>query len=97
MDMPAFFTIGQLFAQIDHDRAIYEGQCGPNGCTCDGDYRLEAGFEPTLGYPQHFEVQLRPAERAAPWPLRLFTRCTAIGAFGIGVAKTHVIALTPLP
>jgi len=97
MYMPAFFTIAELFAQMEYDIATYDGQCGPNGCACDGDYRLEAAFEPTLGYPQKFQVALLPDERAAPWPLRLFTRCTYIGSFGPDLGQTRVIAVTPLP
>src|SRR5262249_16208419 len=28
MDMPAFFTIAELFAQMEYDVATYDGQCG---------------------------------------------------------------------
>lgn len=76
-------TVAVLFDQIGY----WNGRCGPNGCACDGRYRVHAVYDRQLGYPQHIRTQL-PEEG---WEYRLGsvlraltrTTCTAKGAVNI--------------
>jgi hypothetical protein len=90
-------TVTDLFERIERDIATVSGRCGPNGCGCDGTIGVSAAYDPTLGYPQHKEVQLRPRDRwrfPDYWMRRLSGQlCTS---WELGHETITVISLTPL-
>jgi hypothetical protein len=85
-------TVEQLFSYLESFKA---GDCGPNGCDCDGQIRLRVAYHQELGYPLHFESYLyRPVNLFEQLnPFRKSYPCTLVGWIG---DDFEVISLTPL-
>jgi hypothetical protein len=91
-------TVGQLFLEIERYNLTIGGQCGPNGCACDGPIEVDVTYDRRLGYPRRIEVRSKPERR---WLYLEYWRrlvsgggCTLIGFSGPTI---EVVALTPLP
>lgn len=89
-------TVAGLFLEIERYNIAIGGQCGPNGCACDGPIAVEARFDPQLGAPTHIAVASQPQRRwqyLAYWRGLLSGGCTLVGFSGPTI---EVLALTPL-
>ena len=97
--------ISHLFDWIQANLDKYDGQCGPNGCACDGPLGLDVTFEPQRGYPfqaafhsmPQFASQYRSIfeQTLSGWGAPGFERmCTLMG--GVYPQITEV-TLTALP
>ena len=51
-------TITGMFDRL----SAADGQCGPNGCACDGQIEVEAIYDERLGYPHSARTHLRQAD-----------------------------------
>lgn len=85
------FSVSDLFALID---AFKHGQCGPNGCGCDGPIGIEVQYDETLGYPTQIEILLQPERR---WQYPEFWELQLQGGSCAGAAYTgQMIRVTAL-
>ena len=90
-------TVANLFIDIERCNLTISGQCGPNGCACDGPIAVDARFDAALGYPTLFEVRSQAERRwqyLEYWRRLLTGGCTLVGFSGPSIT---VVALTPLP
>lgn len=89
------FTIALLFERLARDIDQLEGSCGPNGCWCDGVWRVRADYDTQRGHPTRIKVAVNATERYFYfWEIVQGRRgCTLIGW------TTHEMraTLTPLP
>lgn len=87
-------TVTGLFGAIADDLAQLEGACGPNGCGCDGVWRVRATYDAQGGHPTQVRVAVNEAERHRYfWEPLLAGGCTLVGWGNRDVRVT----LTPLP
>jgi hypothetical protein len=91
-------TVTNLFVEIERYILTIGGQCGPNGCDCDGPIGVDVIYDSRLGYPRQLEVRSKPELR---WRYLAYWRrvlsgggCTLVGFGGPAI---EVVALTPLP
>jgi hypothetical protein len=91
-------TVANLFIEIERYLITIDGQCGPNGCACDGVIRVEAAYDAQLGYPLYMRVHINSDERwryLEYWTNQLWGGgCALIGFVG---PEIRVISVTPLP
>lgn len=90
-------TVASLFLDIERYNLTISGQCGPNGCACDGPIVVETRFDPALGYPTLFQVRSQSERRWQYldfWKRLLRGGCTLVGFGGPSIT---VVALTPIP
>jgi len=90
-------TVENVFLDIERYDLTIDGQCGPNGCACDGPIAVEARFDPALGYPTLFQVRSESERRwqyLEFWKRLLIGGCTPVGFGGPSIT---VVALTPMP
>jgi len=89
------YTISDLFQMIND---FQPGQCGPNGCACDGAVIMAANYDSGLGYPVRIKTFLDLSHRwhyPGYWISLLFgSACSQVGYIGTTI---EVISLTPLP
>ncbi len=89
-------TVSQVFDYIG--QTMWERNCGPNGCSCDGPIDAIATYDPQSGYPQRISIGLRHDQRplyAEFWRRRWFGgHCTMIGYYG---SRIKVLSLEPMP
>lgn len=88
-------TVSLLFDEIARDITKYEGTCGPNGCWCDGVWRVQADYDAQHGHPTQITIAISPVERYRYLGeiLRTGGGCTLVG----WVSPVMRITLTPLP
>ena len=91
-------TVVNLFLEIERYILTIGGQCGPNGCACDGPIGVDVVYDSRLGYPRRLKVRSKPEQR---WQYPAYWRrllsgggCTLIGFDGPAI---EVVSLTPLP
>lgn len=86
-------TVSTLFARVRSYYDTYEGQCGPNGCACDGASRMRVTFDEQLGYPLHSEVRI---ERVALQDVRLWMQGGFCTEAGWTTPELTVVSFEPL-
>ena len=91
-------TVSAIFKQIDTHLDTHAGQCGPNGCGCDGPIGVDADYDAQFGYPRSMELRLRPEER---WQYIAYWRYVLPGGFcqpsNFRSQTIRVVSLTPIP
>jgi hypothetical protein len=89
-------TVSQLFDYIG--QTLWQRNCGPNGCSCDGPIDAMATYDSQHGYPQQVNIGLRLDQRqlyAEFWRRRWFGgHCSLIRYYG---SRIRVLSLEPLP
>jgi hypothetical protein len=90
-------TVNELFDRIERDLGSLSGNCGPNGCACDGTIVVSATYDAQLGYPHSKRVDIDSAARwrfLDYWQRRLAGKlCTS---WNMGREVITVVALTPM-
>jgi len=90
-------TVNELFDRIERDLMALSGNCGPNGCACDGTIVVSATYDAQLGYPHSKRVALDSVARwrfPDYWRRRLAGKlCTS---WDMGREVITVVALTPM-
>lgn len=93
-------SVTELFGWMRGYLRTFDGQCGPNGCKCDGPISMEALYDPQRGYP------LRAAYRTLdgygwqyedkPWYQMLLGVQKSCMMMGWRAAKIYEVVVTPL-